>query len=245
MTLRSIVLALAVACAACAAHAATPDYVTKALADPSRTAEERALDAVRKPADVLTFSGVKPGQKVAEYLPGGGYFTKPLSAIVGPKGKIYALETTTWGADNIASTKKATDGLSNVVLATSPLGQFAPPPQKADVFWTTLNYDDLHVPEYANVDIAAFNKHVFDSLKPGGTYIVVDHAAAAGAPADTPTTLHRIEKAQVIREVTAAGFKLASESPVLAHAEDDHSKVVFDKTIRGKTDQFVLKFRKP
>ena len=225
MTLRSIVMALAVTCAACAAHAATPDYVTKALADPSRTAEERALDAVRKPADVLTFSGVKPGQKVAEYLPGGGYFTKPLNAIVG---------------------KKATDGHANVVLdATSPLGQFATPPEKVDVFWTTLNYHDLHVPKYANVDIAAFNKHVFDSLKPGGTYIVVDHAAAAGAPADTPTTLHRIEKAQVIREVTAAGFKLASESPVLAHAEDDHSKVVFDKTIRGKTDQFVLKFRKP
>ena len=246
MTLRSILLALAVACTASAAQAAAPDNVTKALADPSRTAEERSLDPLRKPADVLAFSGVKPGQKVAEYLPGGGYYTKPLSALVGPSGKVYALETTSWGAENIAATKKATDGRANVVLdATKPLGQFVSPPEKVDVFWTTLNYHDLHVPKYANVDMAAFNKHVFDSLKSGGTYIVVDHAAAAGSPADTPTKLHRIEKAQVIREVTAAGFKLADESQVLAQAADDHSKEIFDKAIRGKTDQFVLKFRKP
>jgi predicted methyltransferase len=245
MIIRNTLAAVALACAATAALAATPDYVAKAVADPTRSAEERSLDPLRKPADVLAFSGVKPGQRVAEYLPGGGYYTQLLSDVVGPKGKVYALETTTWKQGNIDATKKGIEGLSNVSLDLSPLGEFNAPPEKVDLFWTSLNYHDLHVPEYAKVDMAAFNKHVFDSLKPGGTYFIVDHAAAAGTGATAAPTLHRIEKATLVKEVEAAGFKLVGESSVLAHPEDDHTKVVFDKAVRGKTDQFVLKFRRP
>jgi predicted methyltransferase len=179
---------------------------------------------------------------VAEYLPGGGYYTRVLSDIIGPKGKVYALETTTWGQQNVDSTKEATKNLRNVTLTTAPLGQFQLP-EKVDVFWTTDNYHDLHVPKYANVDMAAFNKHVFDSLKPGGLYIVVDHAAAPGTGAKDSPTLHRIEKKTVIDEVTAAGFKLAGESNVLHNTTDDHTKKVFD--LHYKTDQFILKFQRP
>jgi predicted methyltransferase len=246
MTIRSMLAAAVLAAgAAGAALAATPDYVTKAVADPTRTAEEKSLDPLRKPADVLAFSGVKPGQKVAEYLPGGGYYTQLLSDVVGPKGKVYALETTTWKQGNIDATKKGIEGLKNVTMDLSPLGEFNAPPEKVDVFWTTLNYHDLHVAEYANVDLAKFNKHVFETLKPGGIYFIVDHAAAAGTGVSAAPTLHRIEKATLVKEVEAAGFKLVGESNVLAHPDDDHTKVVFDKAIRGKTDQFVLKFKRP
>ena len=223
-----------------------PTYVQNAVADPSRPADDRKDDALRKPDQVLTFSGVRPGQKVGEYLPGGGYYTRMLSDVVGPKGKVYALETTTWGQKNVDSTKKVLDepGRGNVAMDASPLGTFHVP-EKVDLFWTTLNYHDLHVPKYASVDMAAFNKAVFEAVKPGGYYLIEDHAAAPGTGASLSPTLHRIEKSTVIQEVTAAGFKLVGESQVLANPADDHSKVVFDPSIRLKTDQFILKFRKP
>ena len=229
-----------------AASAAAPDYITKAIADPSRPADDRKLDADRKPADVLAYADIKPGEKVGEFLPGGGYYTRLLSDIVGPNGKIYALETTTWGADNINAAQAVLHepGRSNVSLDLAPLGQFHLPEQ-VDMFWTTINYHDLHIPKYANVDMTAFNKHVFDSLKSGGVYFIVDHAAADGTRATLSPKLHRIEKATVIKEVTATGFKLAGESDILHNPADDHTKVVFDPSIRFKTDQFILKFVKP
>ena len=225
-----------------AVSAAGASTVGKAVADPARPVDDRKYDAVRKPAEVLAFAGVKPGQTVAEYLPGGGYYTRLLSDIVGPKGKVYALETTTWGKENIANTQSAVKGLGNVTLDLTPLGQFHLP-EKVDVFWTTDNYHDLHVPKYANVDMAVFNKAVFDSLKPGGIYVIVDHAAAAGTGAKDSPTLHRIEKKTVIDEVTAAGFKVAGESDALRNTSDDHTKKIFD--LHFNTDQFILKFRKP
>ena len=118
-------------------------------------------------------------------------------------------------------------------------------PEKVDLFWTSLNYHDLHIPKYANVDMTAFNKLVFDSLKPGGIYFIVDHASAPGTGASLSPTLHRIDEATVIQEVTAAGFKLVDKSTILRNPADDHTKVVFDPAIRMKTDQFILTFRKP
>lgn len=221
-------------------------YIEKAVADPTRPADDRKDDALRKPDIVLAFSGVKPGWKVGEYLPGGGYYTRMLSDIVGPKGKVYALETSTWGQKNVDTTKKVLDepGRGNVAMDVAPLGGFHLD-DKVDLFWTTLNYHDLHVPKYANVDMAAFNKAVFAALKPGGVYMIEDHAAAMGAGATVSPTLHRIERATVIQEVTAAGFRLEDESSALRNPADDHSKPVFDPSIRLKTDQFMLKFRKP
>src|SRR5579863_8668543 len=137
-------------------RAAVPDDIASAVADPSRPENFRKLDADRKPAQVMEFAGVKRGETIAEYLPGGGYYTRLLSDVVGPTGKIYALETTTWGDENVAGTKKAIVGLNNVTFDTAPLGDFHLP-QQVDLFWTTLNYHDLHVPKYANVDMAAFN----------------------------------------------------------------------------------------
>ncbi|HEY3776854.1 MAG TPA: hypothetical protein VGL35_02220 [Rhizomicrobium sp.] len=243
--LSAAVFALA-AFTASAAFAAVPDYIAKAVADPSRPADDRKLDADRKPAEVLAFAAVRPGETVAEYLPGGGYYTRPLSDIVGPEGKVHTLETTTWGADtvNAAEAVLREPGRGNVTLDLAPLGQFRLP-EKVDLFWTTLNYHDLHIPKYAKIDMAVFNRHVFDSLKPGGEYFIEDHAAADGTGATLSPKLHRIEKATVIKEVTAAGFRLAGESDILHNPADDHTKVVFDPSIRWHTDQFILKFVRP
>lgn len=239
-------MSLASACAIFSDAVGAPTYLANAVADTSRPKDDVKFDVDRKPAEVMAYAGVKPGQTIGEYLPGGGYYTRLLSDAVGPHGKVYALETTTWGQANIDATKAVISepGRGNVVLDLSPLGSFKLP-EKVDLFWTTLNYHDLHVPKYANVNLAAFNKLVFDSLKPGGTYFIVDHAAAAGTAATLSPTLHRIEKQTVISEVTAAGFRLAGESDLLRNAADDHSKVVFDPAIRMKTDQFILKFQKP
>lgn len=249
MTTRTSIAAFSIAlvvAAAPAASAAVPEYVAKAVADPSRPADDRKLDERRKPAEILAYANVKPGETVGEFLPGGGYYTRMLSDIVGPQGKVYALETTTWGKDNIASTKAALSepGRGNVKLDLAPLGTFHLP-ENVNLFWTTNNYHDLHISKYANVDMARFNKLVFDSLKPGGVYFIVDHAAAAGTGASDSPKLHRIEKATVIKEVTAAGFKLVGESDLLRNPADDHKKTVFDPAIHFKTDQFVLKFTRP
>jgi predicted methyltransferase len=240
----ALALLLAASLGAATASAAPAAYIEKAVADASRPADDRKADALRKPDLVIAFAGVRPGQTVGEYLPGGGYWTRMLSDVVGPKGKVYALETTTWGQENVDATKKVLSepGRSNVALDLAPLGSFHLP-GKVDVFWTTLNYHDLHVPKYANVDMAAFNKAVFDSLKPGGIYFIEDHAAAPGTGfADSPK-LHRIEKATVISEVEAAGFKLVGESDLQKRTGDDHTKPVFD--LHLATDQFLLKFKKP
>ena len=242
-----LALALAAGLASAAAQAAAPPaFIEKAVADPSRPADDRKADAARKPDQVLAFAGVKPGQKVGEYLPGGGYYTRMLSDVVGPKGKVYALETTTWGQENVNAAKAvlAEPGRGNVTLDLAPLGQFSLP-EPVDVFWTTLNYHDLHIAKYAVVDLAAFNRHVYESLKPGGTYFIEDHAAAPGSGLTDTARLHRIDEATLIAEVEAAGFKLAGESDILRNPADDHSKIVFDPSIRLKTDQFLLKFRKP
>jgi predicted methyltransferase len=226
--------------------AGVPDYIAKAIADPSRPLDDRRLDVNRKPGEVLAFAMVKPGEVVGEYLPGGGYYTRLLSDVVGPKGKVYALETTTWGKDNVAATEKVLSepGRTNVSLDLAPLGDFHLKP-KVDLFWTTLNYHDLHIPKYAKVDMAAFNKHVFNSLKPGGIYFIEDHAAAPGTGATLSPKLHRIDEQTVIKEVTGAGFKLVGRSDILHRTTDDHSKIVFDPSVRFKTDQFILMFKRP
>jgi predicted methyltransferase len=182
---------------------------------------------------------------VGELFPGGGYFTRMLSDIVGPKGQIVGIENTGWkGA--VEDDQKMIAGLKlhNVTVDPETFGQFKLP-QPIDLFWITQNYHDLHIAKYGAVDLTDFNHRVFAALKPGGIYFILDHQANAGTTLDQIAVLHRIEKAQVIREVTAAGFKLVAEGDFLHRPADDHTKTIFDPAIRGHTDQYALKFVKP
>jgi predicted methyltransferase len=239
-------LLLAALVAGAALAAAVPPEIAKAVADPSRPKDDTAADAIRDPADTLAFAGVKPGMRVVELFPGGGYFTRMIVEVVGPKGAVLGVENAGWKGAAEADRKMLAElKAPNVQLDVEPFGQMHPPPGKADLFWITQNYHDLKIAEYGAVDIAAFNRAVFEALKPGGVYFILDHQANPGTTTAEIAKLHRVEKAQVIAEVTAAGFTLAGEGRFLNRPGDDHTKSIFDKAIRGKTDQYALKFVKP
>ncbi|HEY1613277.1 MAG TPA: hypothetical protein VGF97_06240 [Rhizomicrobium sp.] len=249
--IRSLTLAaLAVATCVPAAQAAmpVPANISAAVADSARPADDKARDENRKPAECLAFAGVKPGDKVADLIPGGGYFTRIFAKAVGGKGWVYAYMPSDIDAiykkHNTPIPPPADPNYPNVSFIHAPVAKFVTP-EKLDIVWTSQNYHDLHDKFFGPADVGAVNKAIYDSLKPGGVYIVLDHSAPKGSGlADTDTT-HRIDEATVKSEVEAAGFKLAGESDILRNPADPRTALVFDKGIRGKTDQFILKFRKP
>jgi predicted methyltransferase len=237
----ALLAGLGLAAAACATEppAPTVDYAA-VLADPIRPEADRARDADRRPAELVAFAGVRAGDRIAELAPGGGYFTRILSGVVGPEGRIYAIA----GRPSPALQELAA-ARPNIIVTVAEPGTL-PAPEPVDVVWTTLNYHDFKNVKVGTSDgAAAINAAAFRALKPGGTYFIVDHEAGAGVGASVTSTLHRIEGALVKREVESAGFRLDAESDLLRHPGDDHSVRVQETGIRGKTDQFVLRFRKP
>ncbi|HEY6823193.1 MAG TPA: hypothetical protein VI195_02040 [Steroidobacteraceae bacterium] len=221
-----------------------PGYISSAVADSARPAEDQQRDAERKPAETLVFAGVKPGETVIEIAPGKGYYTRLLSAAVGAKGKVYAATSQPKpdAPPPPVQAIAADPHYSNVSVSFQRVADLKLPPG-ADLVWTSLNYHDFH--NIPDVDVATINRAIFAALKPGGTYLVVDHAAAAGSGTRDTNTLHRIDEETVKQEVTAAGFRLAGESEVLHNKADPHTAKVFDAEIKGHTDQFMLKFKKP
>jgi len=230
--------------------AAVPEYLAAAIADPSRPAADKVRDVDRKPAETLEFAGIAPGEQVAELLPGGGYFTRIMSKAVGSSGHIYALVPALSPDDPPGTpdfsarvrTLAAEPTYSNVTVVSEPFAQLKTP-VPVDMVWTSQNYHDLH--NFPGLDLGVFNQMVFEALKPGGIYLILDHVAASGAGASETSTLHRIEPDTVKREVLAAGFVFVGSSNVLRQPSDSHTAKVFDPAIRGRTDQFILKFRKP
>jgi predicted methyltransferase len=230
--------------------AAVPDYLVAAIGDPGRPAADTERDANRKPAQTLEFAGIAPGEQIAELLPGGGYFTRIMSKAVGSTGHIYALVPAPSPNDppntpDFSARIKAVaadPSYSNVTVVSEPFAQLKTP-VPVDLVWTSQNYHDLH--NFPGLDIGVFNQMVFEALKPGGIYLILDHATAPGAGTSQTQTLHRIDPETVKREVLAAGFVFVGSSDLLRQPSDPHTAKVFDPSIRGRTDQFILKFRKP
>ena len=227
-------------------HAAkeTQRAVAKALADPAR-ADQQGDDARRKAAEVLAFAGVGPGDEVLDFLPGAGYWTRIFSGVVGKTGHVYAV----WPAAGAKYAEKAIPALEAKHLANTSLtvmsGSAIRASEPVDLFWTVQNYHDVNNPPGGEAALDGFNKQAFAALKPGGTYIVIDHADTAGSGMTGTATRHRIDPAVVRAQVVKAGFVFEAESDVLRNPADNHGAWVFDPTIRGKTDQFVYRFRKP
>ncbi len=228
---------------------AMPSNIAAAVADPARPAEDRARDVARKPAEVIAFAGVKPGDTVVDLIPGGGYFTRVFSKAVGPNGHVYALVPSYLAKaypQSVAAIQAvaADPAYRNVTVWVEGVGKLAAQ-GPVDLVWTSQNYHDLHGPSLPPETATGVDHAVFMALRPGGAYVIEDHVAEAGSGVRDSGALHRIDPAFVRDEVEAAGFKFEAESPVLHNLLDTHTARVFDPAIRGHTDQFVFRFRKP
>jgi predicted methyltransferase len=239
----ALLLALALPLTA-AAPSNLQTIIAKAVADPARPAQSKTADVLRKPAETLAFSGVRSGMTVGEFYPGGGYFTRMLSDVVGPSGHIYGLENAGWKGAVEANNKLLAEGKwKNVSMDAKPLGTVSFP-KPLDLAWVTQNYHDLKIADYGEVDTLAFDRAVYKALKPGGIFFILDHQGAADLTDAQIAKMHRINRDIVVREVTAAGFKLAGEGKFLRRSGDDHTLSIFDKKVQGHTDQYALRFVK-
>jgi len=203
-----------------------------------------ALDPAWKVPEVIAFIGLKKGDRVADII--AGRLTSSLAKAVGPKGKVYAIETAEiakFHPEGLQMLHQLAAKAPNVVVSADPVS--SPLPSGLDAVIIRWNYHDLYDKFMGPTDVAAFNKAVFTALKPGGVYIVLDHAAVAGSGIAATDTLHRIDPERVKSDVLQAGFKLEAQSSMLANPADDHTKAVFDPSIRNHTDQFLFKFQKP
>ncbi len=222
--------------------AGTPGYIRAAIDDPARTAQQRARDFNRKPAELLMMSGIRPGDTVVEFASFGQYFTTFLSDIVGPKGSVFMYD--------LPYTEKRAGDASRAFVAAHPNSHYQlvdyntlELPRNVDVAFMVLYYHDLFINK---IDTASLNARIFKALKPGGVFFVVDHNATPGGDTvETATRLHRIDPAVIRKEVTAAGFRLEKVSKLLAHPADAHPQIVFSPALRGLTDQTIFVFRKP
>ncbi|MEO8724356.1 MAG: methyltransferase [Sphingobium sp.] len=224
--------------------AAVPTAALAQAPSPPSAAAAPALDPAWKVPEVIAFMGLKPGQHVADIF--SGRFAAPFAEAVGPKGKVYAIlpaETVKLRPEKLSNMRALAAQSPNIIVSADPIA--APLPKKLDAVFIRQNYHDLYDKFMGPADVAAFNRAVYAALKPGGVYVILDHTAAAGSGISATETLHRIDPDRVKADALAAGFTFDGGSDVLANSADDHGKGVFDPAIRGRTDQFLLRFRKP
>ena len=241
--MRSLIIGAIAAVLLAGAAAAQPAAMV------ARPPADVARDALRHPAEVLAFAGVRPGETVIELIPGGGYYTRLLSAAVGPTGKVFAVIPNAVAermpkAVDMERALAAEPGYGNVTVVVEGLGSL-PDQGPADVVFTAQNYHDLHNEHVPPDTASVVDKAVFAALKPGGVFLLEDHVGQPGTGASQASTLHRIEPAFARAEIERSGLVFAGSSPVVANPADPHTAVVFDPSIRGRTDQFLFRFRKP
>jgi predicted methyltransferase len=223
----------------------------EALANPARPEADRDRDASRKPAEVLEFFGIGPGMAVLDMYSGGGYYAEILSSVVGAQGRVVAQSSKpylTYVGEEF-EIRHADNRLANVDVLMAENNELALDADQFDAITLILSYHDIYYEdlsiEWHMTDGPALLAELIKSLKPGGILGIVDHSAMAGTPSETGGTIHRIDVALVIGEVQAAGFELVARSDILRNPDDDLQVSVFAPEVRGKTDRFVLRFRKP
>lgn len=246
--MRALALALLLATAATPIAVAKPAPIAVAVAAKDRPAEAVALDASRKPTEVLTFMGLKPGMKAFDLLTGTGYYAEIMGRAVGPKGSVIAYSPANYNPEPIkAAFATLTPRVPNVRLVNSPADAFVP--NSYDFAMIHLNYHDFYFEsEKFNIprtDPDVVLKTLYTTMKPGSIVAVVDHVGPAGDTRAIVDKVHRIDPETVKADFKRAGFVLEAQSDLLRMPADDHSKNVFDPAIRGKTDRFAFKFRKP
>lgn len=217
------------------------------LASDARSAEDQARDADRKPADVIEFLGIDPGMAVIDVIGAGGYYTEVLSLAVGPDGSVAAhnpafiLEMREGANEKALTARLADNRLPNVTRLNKEFEELSAADGPFDAAITALNFHDLYNGRSPEAALGVL-KTIYSMLKPGGVFGIIDHAGVADAD---NAELHRIEVAKVIETATAAGFVVEGQSNILSNPEDDHTQGVFAEGLRGHTDRFLLKLRKP
>lgn len=222
--------------------------IAAALADVRRPAEDRERDAGRHAAEVLALTGVEAGDRVADLVVGGGYFTRLFAGVVGADGRVLAWQPGEFVAfqASYGEQLQAVDAAyDNVDGQISPFAELDLEEGVYDLVFTAQNYHDFHLDPFPPETASGVNAEVFRALEPCGRYFVIDHHAAAGSGFTASHTLHRADEAAVTAEIEAAGFRLIGTSDILENAEDPLTANVFDEGIRGRTSQFVLVFQKP
>lgn len=234
------------------AEKAPAEAIEAALASPDRPAADREQDARRKPAELLAFAGIAPGMQVMDAFSAGGYYTELLSRIVGKDGKVIAYNNPPYAkfAEKGIATRYAGGRLPNVEQLTVDVDKLALAPRSLDAVIFVMSFHDLYWRpadgSWPPTDPAQMLAKLHAALKVGGVVVVQDHVAPPGGDtAGVVDKLHRIDPAVVKREFERAGFAFDGDSAMLAHPDDDHTKLVFDPAIRGQTDQFVFRFRRP
>ncbi len=246
--MRAFAIALLLATTVAPIALAKPTPIAAAVAAKDRPAEAVALDAGRKPVEVLTFEQLKPGMKAFDLLTGTGYYAEIMGRAVGPKGSVVAYSPAAYNPEPIkAAFSTLVTRAPNVRLVNSPAEAFVP--NAYDFAMIHLNYHDFywesaqyHIPR---TDPDAVLKSLYGAMKPGGIVAVIDHVGLAGDTRAIVDKLHRIDPETVKADFARAGFKLEASSEMLRIPADDHSKIVFDPAVRGKTDRFTFRFRKP
>lgn len=221
--------------------AASPNIVA-AIADPRRPEADRERDALRHPAEILAFTGAREGARIADIGPGGGYYTRLFSVAVGESGRVYGVDRP-GTAERPRPLAAVAPLYPNVTHLTAGYQGWTIA-EPLDAIFISQIYHDFYLPQLS-IDVPRLNREMFAALKPGGVLVIIDHAAAAGSDISVTGTLHRIAQEQVAADLTAAGFVLEQESQVLRNPADNHALRVFEGDIRGHTDQFVLRFRRP
>jgi predicted methyltransferase len=218
-------------------------HMKMALASPERPAEDKARDEARKPIETIQFLGIKPGMKVMDVIAAGGWFTEVLSAAVGPTGKVYSQNPSFFVQRQgfAEAENERAERLGNVMPVHGEIPDAGLNGQ-LDAAITALNLHDIYNGQNGEQAAAGFVKGVYDALKPGGVFGVIDHVGIAG---QNNAQFHRIQLEQAKDVLTKAGFEVEAVSNILANPADDHTKGVRDPSVRGHTDQFLIRARKP
>lgn len=225
--------------------------IERALATSRRSPEDRARDESRHASAVLSFFGIAPGMSVIDLYSGGGYYSELLAYVVGPSGHVVAHNSPPFQqrAQREMAVRYQPGRLENVEQLLADNNDLKLPAERFDAALIILAYHDLYYVNEAEgvppTNVPRLLGEIYRSLKPGGVLGVVDHAAVPGSPADTGASLHRIDEALVRSQLTAAGFLFEAQSEILRNPDDDRTRLPFSPDLRGRTDRFVLRFRKP
>jgi predicted methyltransferase len=248
--LRRSLLLLGAACLAAALQASAADRFDAAVANPGRSAADLKRDALDHPADILRLSGIAPGMRIADVLAGDGYYSELASYVVGPKGKIFMINNAAFDhwSEGPLQARLQSGRLANVEHETLDLNHMNLAPESLDAIFLIKVYHDLYWVDsegvWPKIDTRGVLDQLARALKPGGVLLLVDHSAKAGSGSTAASALHRIEESHAIADFESRGLKVAAKSDLLRRPDDARDQVSYKGPMLGKTDRFVLVFRK-